>query len=221
MLEYLGYEQLPIMPRTYTNIIRTEAELRATLGHPARMVVDKALDRLDDHCRAFIQHSPFLTIASSDGEGRLDVSPKGDPPGFVRILDDRTLAIPDRPGNKRADTLTNVLRDPNVGLLFFIPGVRETLRVNGRATVVRDADLLQLRAVNGRPALFATVVEITEAFMHCAKCIIRSALWSASDAERPAGIPSLGTSLVKHARLPQTAAEMDELIREDERTNLY
>ena len=209
------------MSRTYRSPIRSETELRSILGYPAELVVDKTLDHLDRHCRAFIENSPFLTIASSDGRGRFDVSPKGDPPGFVKILDDRTIAIPDRPGNKRADTLTNVLRHPYVGLLFFIPGVRETLRVNGSATVVRDPDLLEQLAVNGRPALFATVVEVEEAFLHCAKCIIRSELWTAADPKRITKIASLGTSLVEQAKLDITPEEMDEMIREDERRNLY
>ena len=209
------------MTRTYTSPIQSEAELRSFLGYPAQLVVDKTQDHLDRHCRAFIENSPFLTIASSDGRGRFDVSPKGDPPGFVKILDDRTLAIPDRPGNKRVDTLTNVLSHPHVGILFFIPGVRETLRVNGRAAVVRDPELLEQLAVNGRPALFATVVEVEEAFLHCAKCMIRSKLWTAADPDRVTKIASLGTSLVEQAQLDITPDEMDKLIREDERTNLY
>ena len=209
------------MHPTFRNPVTSEAELRATLGYPAELVVNKTLDYLDDHCRTFIENSPFLTIASSDGNGHFDVSPKGDPPGFVKILDDRTLAIPDRPGNKRADTLTNVLRNPQVGLLFLIPGVRETLRVNGSATVVRDPELLQLLAVNDRPALFATVVTVQEAFLHCAKCMIRSKLWTAADPDRVTKIASLGTSLVEQAKLDITPEEMDEMIREDERENLY
>ncbi|WP_198664734.1 MSMEG_1061 family FMN-dependent PPOX-type flavoprotein [Lewinella sp. IMCC34191] len=206
--------------RTFRKPITTEAELRDIMGHPADLVVRKTLNHLDHHCRTFIENSPFLTIGSSDGRGNFDVSPKGDPAGFVRILDDRTIAIPDRPGNRRADTLTNVLQNPTVGLLFFIPGVKETLRINGTARIVRDEEILDLMAINGRRPLFAMIVTVREAFMHCAKCIIRSQLWTV-DETRPGRIASLATSLVDQAKLDISVQEMDDMIKEDERTNLY
>ncbi|MGB3798179.1 MAG: MSMEG_1061 family FMN-dependent PPOX-type flavoprotein [Lewinella sp.] len=206
--------------RIFQKTITTEAELRDVMGYPADLVVRKTLDHLDTHCRTFIENCPFLTIGSSDGQGNFDVSPKGDPAGFVRILDERTIAIPDRPGNRRADTLTNVLQNPMVGLLFFIPGVKETLRINGTAQIVRDEEVLDSMVVNGRRPLFAIVVTVREAFMHCAKCIIRSHLWTV-DETRPGRIASLATSLVDQAKLDISVREMDDMIKEDERINLY
>ena len=129
----------------FTDVVSTEAGLREVIGPPVPRSVQKEITRLDVHCRTLIAASPFVLIASSDASGRMDVSPKGDPPGFVQVLDDETLAIPDRPGNRRADTFTNILQNPGVGLLFLIPGKLETLRVNGRARIVRDAALLRRR----------------------------------------------------------------------------
>src|SRR5215467_3131721 len=123
----------------FDGVIESEQELRDILGHPAARAIDKQLARLDAHCRAIIARSPFVLIASCDREGRMDVSPKGDPPGFVQVLDDATLAIPDRPGNRRADTFRNVLQNPKVGLIFIVPGKGETLRISGSARIVGDS----------------------------------------------------------------------------------
>ena len=144
-----------------------EAALRSSYEPPMGLAVLKQLDHLDAHCRHFISLSPFLTIGSMrQGQG-LDVSPRGDAPGFVRVLDERTLAIPDRPGNRRLDTLANIVADAEVGLLFFIPGIEETLRVNGTARVSRDPRLLAAAAVIGRVALAAILVSVRVAFLHC------------------------------------------------------
>jgi uncharacterized protein len=166
-------------------------ELRARYGAVHPLAADKVLPRLDRHCRAFIALSPFLVLGTSDADGNQDVSPRGDPPGFVQVLDDRTLAIPDRPGNRRVDSLANVLANPRVGLLFFVPGVDETLRVNGRARVSSDADLLAALAVNGKPALSALVVEVEQAFLHCGKALIRSRLWDPASRVERKRLPSL------------------------------
>ncbi len=141
----------------------------------------KEVSAFDEYCRDFIARSPFVLIASSDGNGSIDISPKGDPPGFVQVLDDRTLAIPDRPGNHRADTFVNVVQHPSVGLIFLIPGTKNTLRVRGKATIVRDIELRESMAVKGRVPELALVVELTTAYFHCAKCIIRSDLWSGAN----------------------------------------
>src|SRR6185503_11183280 len=127
----------------------SEEQLRAVTGMPAPRALAKEIRKLDHHCRAIIAKSPFVLISSCDAEGRLDASPKGDPAGFVQVLDECTLAIPDRPGNRRADTYRNVLRNPRVGLLFLVPGRNETLRVNGRALIVRDAGLRESMAIKG------------------------------------------------------------------------
>lgn len=151
--------------------------LRERWGQPGELAEKKVLRRLDAHCRRFIALSPFLTLGTSDAEGRHDVSPRGDAPGFVRVLDDTTLLIPDRPGNRRFDSLDNIAHQPRLALLFLLPGVDETLRVNGRGRITEDAGLLAGSAVNGRPPLSGLVVEIDECFLHCGKAMIRSRLW--------------------------------------------
>src|SRR5215470_16402426 len=134
----------------FSEVVSTEAQFREVTGNPSHRVLRKQIAHLDEHARAFIAKCPFLLISSCDGEGRMDISPKGDPPGFVRVLDDQTLAIPDRPGNRRADTFKNLLQNPHVGLLFMIPGRPETLRVSGRAFIVRDRALREKMAVDGK-----------------------------------------------------------------------
>jgi uncharacterized protein len=158
--------------------IGDETQLRGLIGEPAPLVAAKIADRLNGLTRPFIERSPFVCVATSDPAGGLDVSPRGDPAGFVRILDDRTLLIPDRPGNRIADTLTNLLADSRIALLFLIPGVGETFRVNGRATVVDDAELLRESAVGGRLPKLGILVSIEEAYTQCSKALIRSELWN-------------------------------------------
>lgn len=161
----------------FSEIITTVAQLREVMGYPSHRVTDIAIPKLDKHCRAFIAKSPLVFIASSDGRGNMDISPKGEPPGFVKILDDNTLAIPDRPGNHRADTFQNILENPKVGLFFLVPGKGETLRMSGTAMIVRDASLRESMVMNGKIPDFALVVNIKEAFFHCAKCMLRSRIW--------------------------------------------
>ena len=204
----------------FSGAVTTIEALREIYPEQFELVDDKTIDHLDDHCRAFIARSPFVLIASSDGAGHFDISPKGDPAGFVRVLDDHTLAIPDRPGNHRVDTFTNVIRHPHVGLIFLIPGVRNTLRVSGRATVVTDEDLRASMAIDGRVPALALVVEVEEAFAHCAKCIIRSKLWSGEGGSD--GLPSLGRMMVDHSGSDLlTVEQMDEIVQADEADNLY
>jgi uncharacterized protein len=138
----------------------------------------------------------------------------------VKILDEKTLAIPDRPGNAKADTLSNIIKNPNIGLIFLIPGVRETLRINGEAKIVQDKWVLEQMNVDGKTPSFAIIVTVKEAFMHCAKCIIRSKLWQA-DAAKQASVPSLAKVLVEHGKLEISVDELDGMIKNDEQTNLY
>ena len=147
---------------SFTDVITTEAELREIFGWPTERSANKQIDRIDEHCRAIIKKSPFLLLGTSAPSGRCDVSPKGDYPGFVRVLDDKTLAIPDQPGTNRLDTLTNILNNPQVGLIFMIPGMNETLRVNGRVRLVRDANLLESMAYEGKLPKLAIVVDVEE-----------------------------------------------------------
>lgn len=209
------------MEWTFENAVTTEDALREIMGHPSEIVTRKTINYIDDHCRTFIEKSPFITIATSDLAGNLDVSPKGDPAGFVKILSDTMLAIPDRPGNRKADTLRNIIQNPNIGLIFLIPGVNETLRVNGSARVVTDANVLELLSCQGKQPSFAIVVSVKEAFMHCAKCMIRSKLWSGTDGSQERSLPTLAKALIDHGKLEISHKELDDMIKNDEKTNLY
>jgi len=157
--------------------ITSEQELRDLYGHPGERAVAKEQPVLNADCRAFIAHAPFLVMGTAGADGRCDVSPKGDAPGFVHVLDERHLAIPDRLGNNRLDGLRNILENDHVGLIFFIPGREDTLRVNGRARIARDEALLDRLAVNGKRPVTALVVEVEQAFMHCARAFKRAGLW--------------------------------------------
>jgi uncharacterized protein len=159
-------------------VIADERELREVIGSPTPLVAGKVADRLNDLTRQFIERSPFVCVATASPGGGLDVSPRGDPAGFVRILDERTLLLPDRPGNRIADTLTNLLEDSRIALLFLIPGVGDSFRVNGRAVVVDDPELLADSAVDGKPPLLGIQVVIEEAYTQCSKALIRSDLWN-------------------------------------------
>jgi uncharacterized protein len=157
--------------------LTAEAALRSLLGSPSEVVQAKISDRLNDLTRQFVERSPFLCLATSAADGSCDVSPRGDPAGFVHILDERTLLLPERPGNRLADSLRNVLENPHVALIFLIPGVTDTLRVNGRASVVTDPQLLEPCAVEGKTPKLGLLVEVDEAYTHCSKAFLRSELW--------------------------------------------
>src|SRR6201987_3107211 len=169
--------------------------LRELYGPPSDRSVKKQLSRFDKHCRAFIARSPFLVMASSDPSGRCDASPKGDAPGFVQVLDDETLLIPDRLGNNRIDTIGNLLARPGVGLIFFVPGINETLRINGRARVTIEAASLEPLAVNGKVPRSGILVTAEEIYFHCGKALIRSELWNPEKHLRRSQFPSLGRIL--------------------------
>ena len=205
----------------FAEIVTSEAELRALIGHPSEVVVKSRLGALDDHCRAYVAKSPFVIVASADGAGEMDVSPKGDPPGFVRVLDDSTLAIPERPGNRRADTFSNLLQNPQVALIFLIPGKQETLRVSGTAIIVRDRWLCDGMAIAQKPPELALVVTIREVSIHCAKCVIRSKLWNPRHWPDLEGVPSLARAIVDQARMTRTPEEVQAFIDADQRERLY
>ena len=172
--------------------LQGEDELQAILGEPAALVRAKVSDRLNELTRQFVNRSPFVLLATSAPDGTCDVSPRGDPPGFVRVLDERTLLLPDRPGNRLADSLRNILANPNVGLLFVIPGVGDTLRVNGRAAVVTDEELLEASAVEGKAPRLGLRIEIDEVFTHCSKAFLRSRLWDPETFVERSELPSSG-----------------------------
>ena len=185
-----------------SRVIRDEAELREIIGQPSDLIVAKVVDRLNDLTRQFIERSPFVCVATARPDGGLDVSPRGDPAGFVRILDERTLLLPDRPGNKLADTLTNILRDPRIGLLFLLPGIGDTFRVNGRAEIVEDPELLADSTVNGKPPKLGIRITIDEAYTQCSKALIRSDLWNSEHHIDRSELPSPGAILRSVSAIP-------------------
>jgi uncharacterized protein len=200
--------------------IEDPERLREVYGAPSERALKKQLSRFDKHCRAFIARSPFLVIASSDPSGRCDASPKGDAPGFVEVLDDETLLIPDRLGNNRVDTISNLLERPGVGLIFFVPGLNETLRVNGRARITTDAALLEPLAVNRKVPRSGILVSADEIYFHCGKALIRSDLWNPEKQLRRSEFPSLGHILADQIG-GITVEESERLTAESYKTRLY
>jgi PPOX class probable FMN-dependent enzyme len=206
-----------IAERTYTpeRVVASQESLRALVGEPSERAKGKQLPRLDPHSRAFIARSPYLLLGTSDRAGRCDVSPKGDAPGFVLVLDDETIAIPDRPGNKRVDSLMNVLENPRVGLLFLIPGMTETLRVNGTAQIVQDEALLERMAVGDKRPLLGIVVRVDEVFMHCGKASLRGHIWEAEHFISREQMPSLAEIIQDQMRPPGRSDEEHARIVEE------
>jgi PPOX class probable FMN-dependent enzyme len=201
-------------------LIDDAAELRSHIGPVNPIAERKLLTRLDQFCRDFIALSPFVVVASSDAEGRADASPRGDAPGFVRILDDSTLLIPDRRGNNRVDTFGNLLASPGVGLLFMVPGIAETLRVNGRAQVTRDPALLEPSTVQERTPVTGLVVAIDEVFFHCGKALIRSKIWDPAVQVERHSFPSLGRIVAEQTKAIGVA-EAEANLEEAYRLRLY
>ena len=179
------------------HVLTSLAALEALYDAPSERVRLKQIDRLDAHCRAFIAASPFLILATHGGAGA-DCSPRGDQPGFVAVEDDSTLLLPDRRGNNRIDSLRNIVENPAVGLIFLVPGVHETLRVNGRGRISVDPALLARFAVDGKAPRTVLVVTVQEAFIQCARALVRSDLWNPERHVRRADLPSLGTVLAAH-----------------------
>lgn len=201
--------------------IETRDQLRELYGSVSDNAVKKALPMLEPHSRNFIARSPFLLIGSQDRNGRGDVTPRGDKPGFVQVLDDRTIAIPDRPGNKRLDTFENILDNPGVGLIFFIPGMNETLRIEGEARLTDDEALREHCAAEGKPALAVLVVKIRTHYMHCAKAFMRSKLWQPETWRPRSEMPTLGQIVRDQQDLAMTADAIDEGLAEAYRRSLW
>lgn len=194
--------------------IDSQEKLRDIYGAPIEIAVAKCLSALDPHCKHFIELAPFAVISSADNNGDADVSPRGDGPGFIKVLDDKTILMPDRPGNNRVDTLSNIIDNPKVGLLFFVPGVNETLRINGRAEIRTDPQLLDLFADTPKPPITVIKITVDEAFLHCAKSLMRSKLWDATAQIDRKTLPTLG-KMVKD----QTAADIE--VGTQEQTDQY
>ena len=204
----------PKMPVTST------VELRGLYGEPMPNQVQKVIDHIDVHCRAWIQRSPFIVISSIDADGNMDISPKGDPAGFVKVLDSATLAIPDRLGNHRIDTFLNVLQNPSVAIVFIVPKRREVVRVSGLGSLARDPDLLAELSVNGKLPSIALIVRVKEAFFHCGKSMIRSGMWEPEKWGPIDGLPSYAQALKDHAAT-DSLEFLQKLVHRNEKDRLY
>jgi PPOX class probable FMN-dependent enzyme len=203
------------------SIIEDISEIREIYGHPMERTVKKQLPRLEKHSRAFIAMSPFLVMATCDAEGRCDASPKGDAPGFVTVLDDETLLIPDRLGNNRVDSIGNILQHPRVGLIFLVPGLRETLRVNGRAQITTDPELLAPTAFNEKTPRSGILVTADEVYFHCGKAMICSDLWNPEKHVARDAFPSLGIVIAEQIGQLVEPKEAERSTEESYRTRLY
>ena len=211
----------------FAAVLADENAVREVVGTPMELAKKKAIPKLDKYCRELIERSPFLTIGTANANGKADVSPRGDAPGFVLILDDNTIFIPERPGNNRVDTLTNITENPNVGLLFLVPGYDETLRVNGRASVVKDETLLERCAVRGRVPKLGIMIAVEEAYLHCAKAFRRSKLWDPASRQDRTEMPSLGKIILEQTAEADKQPDEDEIkvvdeyIEDNYRNELY
>lgn len=202
-------------------IVTTEAEIRAVIQGEFESQVGKIIDHIDEKCRVWIEKSTFLTMATVSAEGKVDVSPKGDPAGFVKVLDEATLAIPDRPGNHRFDSFRNILDTGRIGLVFLVPNRNEVVRVNGHARIVRDGDIRERMAIKGRVPDFAVLVDVEEAFYHCGKAVIRSRLWFPDEADSTEGLPTYAEALKAHAQLSASLEELEARMKRNEDHRLY
>lgn len=203
-------------------IIQSEEELRLLNSPPSELVRNKVITRLDSHCREFISKSPLLFLSTSDAEGSCDVSPRGDAPGFVYILDDTRLVIPERPGNRRYDSLLNILQNPSAGLIFIIPGLEETLRINGKACITADPELMEKLSAQGKIPQIGIGVEVEECYIHCAKAFKRSKLWDPEQWPKRENLPNPAAIIADHARgLKVTEEQVARSLAESYEKRLY
>jgi len=200
--------------------ITTAADVKAILGAPLPNQLAKVIDHIDSHCRAWIERCPFIVVSSINSAGDMDISPKGDPPGFVKVLDRGTLAIPDRLGNRRVDTFLNVLQNPSVAILFIVPKRREVVRVCGQAVLARDPELLSEMAINGKRPDLAMIVHVKEAFFHCGKSMIRSGMWEPERWGPVDGLPTYAQALRDHA-MTDSLETLQEIVERNEAQRLY
>ena len=202
-------------------VIRDSTKLREIVGKVYPIAEDKVFPRLDKHSRHFIELSPFLCMGTMSARGFCDVSPRGDPPGFVKIVDDQTLLIPERPGNRRADSMHNLLGNSTIGMIFFVPGIDETLRLGGEACIVSDKALLEAMTMRGQAPKLAIKVDIKWVFFHCAKALLRSKLWDPGMHIPRDTFPSYG-EIIHEQRRPEIAAEeVERLVQDDYKNSLY
>lgn len=200
--------------------ITSNEQLRGLYGQPGERALKKQLAHVDRHCRSFIELSPYVVLCTSDAEGNLDASPRGGAPGFCKVTGDQALLVPDRPGNNRLDSFTNIIATGRVGLLFFVPGVDEMLRINGSAELRTDEALTSQCVERGKPAQVVVSVKVREAYLHCAKAIMRAGLWKAESIQPRSVLPSLG-EMIRDQTGGATVAETQEQMVERYRAQLY
>lgn len=206
----------------FKEIIQTEEEIRELIGYPNELVKNKSIHYLDHHCIDFIARSPMLFMSTSDADGHCDVSPRGDAPGFVSVIDPNRFIIPERPGNKRIDSMRNILSNPKVGLIFVIPGLEETLRINGSAQIIRDIDLLNTMQVNGKTPLLGIGVVVHECYIHCAKAFKRSKLWNPDSWPDQQELPNPALIISQHAKkLGKTEEDVSAALLDTYTNRLY
>ena len=204
------------------NSIKNETKLRTIYKNPGDLAVKKSLSHLDKHLRHFINLSPFLVLSTVRPDGYCDASPRGDAPGFVRILDDKNIFLPDRPGNNRLDSLTNILSNPGIGLLFMIPGLEETLRVNGKAHIISDITLLKPSIVHKKIPKSGLKITINECYIHCGKALRRSKIWNNETHIKKGIYPSIGKILVDQQAAPgMSVEELDSFAEKEYKKTLY
>jgi len=206
----------------FIDVVNSEEEIRKLIGFPSELVNNKTIHYLDINCKEFISLSPMIFISTSDNHGQCDVSPRGDGPGFVHILDDKRLIIPERPGNRRIDSMRNILRNPRIGIIFIIPGLEETLRVNGEARIIKNQDMLNIMQVNGKPPLLGIGVVVEECYMHCAKAFKRSRLWDHESWIEKTKLPNPALIISKHAsKVGKTEEEVSAALQDSYTNRLY
>ncbi len=202
-------------------VIDSHDALRAVMGETTDRTKAKIIDRIDPHARTLIEHSPFLLLATSSPDGTCDVSPRGDPAGSVLVLDEKTVVIADRPGNKLADSFTNMIDNPHAGLLFLVPGMNETLRINGRVTLVSDGPFFDELIVKGKRPQLAIMLHVEQLYLHCAKAFLRSSLWKPETWPERSSLPTFGRMLKDQLNLDEPVESLDERLREGARTTQY
>lgn len=202
---------------TPKQVISSTEEIRSILGEVYYSQDTKCIDHIDAHCRAWIERAPLVVVASMSGSGQLDVAPKGDPAGSFKVLDEQTLAIPDRPGNNRADTLINIIENPRIGLMFVIPNRREVVRVSGSAQITTDPDLVESMTVNGKSPKLVILVHVEEAMFHCGKALIRAKMWEPEKWQSVAGLPTYAQTLIDHGKLTIATEDLQKGIESNDK----
>jgi hypothetical protein len=202
---------------TPKQVISSTEEITGILGKVYYSQDTKCIDHIDAHCRAWIERAPLVVVASMSGSGQLDVAPKGDPAGSFKVLDEQTLAIPDRPGNNRADTLINIIENPRIGLMFVIPNRREVVRVSGSAQITTDPDLVESMTVNGKSPKLVILVHVEEAMFHCGKAFIRAKMWEPEKWQSVAGLPTYAQTLIDHGKLTIATEDLQKGIESNDK----